>query len=62
MLNQIVLNILSVDRGTYTYKSVSCVYVYGGDVTLVLGRVYICSKKCTCILIASRNDVSLLGV
>ena len=42
MLNQIVLDISSVGRSTYTYKSVNCVSVYGRDVTLDLGRVYIC--------------------
>ena len=42
MVNQIVLDISSVGRSTYTYKSVNCVNVYGGDVTLDLGRVYIC--------------------
>ena len=42
MLNQIVLDISSVGRSTYTYKSVNCVNVYGRDVTLDLGRVYIC--------------------
>ena len=43
MLNQIVLDISSVSRSTYTHKSVNCtVNVYGRDVTLDLGRVYIC--------------------
>ena len=52
MLNQIILDISSVGRTTYTismhthsytaYKSVNCVNVYGRDVTLDLGRVYIC--------------------
>ena len=62
MLNQTVLNISSDGRSTYTYKSVNCVNVNGRDVTLDLGRVYICWNKRMCILIASRNDVSLLGV
>ena len=39
MLNQIVLDISSVGRSTYTYKSVNCVNVYGRDVTLDFGRV-----------------------
>ena len=34
----------------------------GRDVTLDLDRVYICKIKGMCILIASRNDVRLLGV
>ena len=42
MLNQIVLDISSVGRSIYTYKSVNCVNVYGRDVTTDLGRVYIC--------------------
>ena len=44
MLNQIVLDISSVGRSIYTYKSVNCVNVYGRigrDVTSDLGRVYI---------------------
>ena len=46
MLNQIVIDISSVGRSTYTYKSVNCVNVYGRDVTLDLGRVYTgCPKK-----------------
>ena len=36
MLNQIVLDISSVGRSIYTYKSVNCVNVYGRDVTLDL--------------------------
>ena len=40
--NQTVLDISSVGRSTYTYKSVNCVNVNGRDVTLDLGRVYIC--------------------
>ena len=44
MLNQIVIDISSVGRSTYTYKSVNCVNVYGRDVTLDLGRVYILSS------------------
>ena len=42
MLNQIVLDISSVDRSIYTYKSVNCVNVCGRDVTSDLGQVYIC--------------------
>ena len=42
MLNQIVLDISSVGRSIYTYKSVNCVNVYGRDVTSDLGLVYIC--------------------
>ena len=44
MLNQIALDISSVGRSTYTYKSVNCVNVYGRDVTLDLGRVYIYAR------------------
>ena len=42
MFNQIVLDISSVGRSTYTYKSVNCVNVYGRDVTSELDRVCIC--------------------
>ena len=37
-----VFEISSVGRNIFTYKSVNCVNVYGRDVTLDLGRVYIC--------------------
>ena len=50
MLNQNVLDISSAGRSAYTYKSVNCVNVYGRDVTLDLGRVYICLNKRMCIL------------
>ena len=50
MLNQIVLDISSVGKSIYTYKSVNCVNVYGRDVTSDLGRVYICQNKRVCIL------------
>ena len=42
MLNQTILDISSVGRSTYTYKSVNCVNVNSRDVTSDLGRVYIC--------------------
>ena len=42
MLNQIALGISCVGRSTCTYKSVNCVNVYGRNITLDLGRVYIC--------------------
>ena len=48
MLNQTILDISSVGRSTYTYKSVNCVNVNGRDVTLDLGRVYICYRISVC--------------
>ena len=48
MLNQIVLDISSVGRSIYTYKSVNCVNVYGRDVTQTLvefiyARISVCA-------------------